>query len=112
MSCRFVGGFGAIFLASGLYGCATEPPPPPAQAVRCPPPPPPIYASNCVLKKDVLDVADRILDENYSYESKLVVLEKSFHALQEEVAHALEFSLKNVATNQASVAIVGSRVRV
>jgi chemotaxis protein MotB len=95
-----------------LVACATEPPPAPASAAQCPPPPPPIYAANCVLKKDVLDVADRILDENYSYESKLVTLEKSFHALQEDVAHALEASLKNVASNQASVAIVGSRVRV
>jgi outer membrane protein OmpA-like peptidoglycan-associated protein len=118
MSCRFLGAFIPVIPVSTfavlllLPGCATEPPPAPVTAVRCPPPPPPIYASNCVLKKDVLDVADRILDENYSYESKLVVLEKSFQALQQEVAHALEASLKSVASNQASVAIVDGRVRV
>jgi flagellar motor protein MotB len=94
-----------------IAACAADPPPPVTTA-QCPPPPPPIYARNCVLKKDVLDVADSILDENYSYESKLVKLEKSFHALQEDVARALEASLRNVAANQASVAIVGSRVRV
>lgn len=104
----------ALSILPGLAGlaCATEPPPPPASAQMCPPPPPPIYAPSCVLKKDVLDVADQILDENYAYESKLVKLEKSFQALQQDVARALEASLRNVASNQASVAIVGSRVRV
>jgi flagellar motor protein MotB len=91
-------------------GCATEPPPP--VSLRCPPPPPPIYAKDCVLKTDVLDVAERILDESAAHESKLVTLEKSFAELQQQVASALEASLKTVASNQVSVAIVGNRVRV
>jgi flagellar motor protein MotB len=101
-----------FFAFFAMGACATAPAPVAAVAAQCPPPPPPIYATNCVLKKDVLDVADSILDENYSYASKLVTLEKSFHALQEDVARALEASLKNVSGNEASVAIVGSRVRV
>jgi chemotaxis protein MotB len=68
-----------------------------------------------VLKKDVLDVAEQILNENESYESKLVVLEKSFADLQKDVAKALEASLQKVTGSndqQASVAIIGNRVRV
>jgi chemotaxis protein MotB len=100
--------------STALAACATSETKPPAAAVpaQCPPPPPPIYSSNCVLKKDVLDVAEQILNENESYESKLAVLEKSFADLQHDVAGALEASLKSVGDNQASVAIVGSRVRV
>jgi flagellar motor protein MotB len=93
-------------------GCATEQQPPPAAPLRCPPPPPPIYAKNCVLKTDVLDVAEQILDESLVHESKLVTLEKSFADLQQQVARALEASLKTVASDQVSVAIVGNRVRV
>jgi chemotaxis protein MotB len=65
-----------------------------------------------VLKKDVLDVADQMLDENESAESKLVALQKSFVTLEEDVARALQASLKTVVSDQASVAIVGGRVRV
>jgi chemotaxis protein MotB len=102
---------GPALTALASAGCATEPPPP-AASLRCPPPPPPIYAKDCVLKTDVLDVAERILDESAAHESKLVTLEKSFAELQQQVARALEASLKTVASNQVSVAIVGNRVRV
>jgi len=101
----------AQLAALASAGCATESPPP-AAALRCPPPPPPIYAKDCVLKSDVLDVAERILDESAAHESKLVTLEKSFAELQLQVARALEASLRTVASNQVSVAIIGNRVRV
>jgi chemotaxis protein MotB len=101
-----------LAVLAGCTGCATEPPPSTGSAARCPPPPPPIYAKECVLKTDVLDVAERILDENEAHESRLAVLQKSFAQLQQDVATALEASLKSVASNQVSVAIVGNRVRV
>ena len=95
-----------------VFGCATAPPAHEAAEVRCPPPPPPIYSNNCVLKKDVIDVADRMLNENEAAEMKLASLEKSFMTLEEDVARALKASLKTVVNDQASVAIVGGRVRV
>ena len=101
-----------LAVLASCTGCATEPPPAAASAARCPPPPPPIYAKECVLKTDVLDVAQRILDENEAHESRLAALQKSFAQLQQDVARALEASLKSVASNQVSVAIVGNRVRV
>jgi chemotaxis protein MotB len=99
-------------LAACASGSAAKPAAEAAVPAQCPPPPPPIYSNNCVLKQDVLNVAEQILNENESYESKLVNLEKSFADLQHDVAGALETSLKAVSGNQASVAIVGSRVRV
>src|SRR5450631_1517199 len=100
----------AVVISS--LGCATAPPAREVADARCPPPPPPIYAKNCVLKKDVLDVADQMLSENESAEVKLASLEKSFVTLEEEVARALKASLKTVVDEQASVTIVGGRVRV
>jgi chemotaxis protein MotB len=93
-------------------GCATAPPPHEVSDARCPPPPPPIYSNNCVLKKDVIDVAERILNENEAAELKLASLQKSVVSLEEEVARALKASLGTVESEQASVAIVGGRVRV
>src|SRR4051812_18620755 len=78
-------------------GCATAPPARDAHEVvdpRCPAPPPPIYSNNCVLKKDVLDVADRMLNENEAAELQLATLEKSFVTLEEDVARALKTSLQ------------------
>jgi chemotaxis protein MotB len=94
-----------------MSGCATAPPAREVVDPRCPSPPPPIYSNNCVLKKDVLDVADRMLNENEAAELKLATLEKSFVTLEEDVARALKTSLKAEGEN-ASVAIVGGRVRV
>jgi chemotaxis protein MotB len=93
-------------------GCATAPPAAAVTDPRCPPPPPPIYSNNCVLKKDVLDVADQMLNENESAELKLASLQKSFVSLEEDVARALKSSLKTVVSDQASVAIIDGRVRV
>ena len=95
-----------------MSGCATAPPAHEAVDPRCPAAPPPIYSNKCVLKKDVLDVADRMLNENEAAELKLATLEKSFLTLEEDVARALTASLKTVESEQASVAIVGGRVRV
>jgi flagellar motor protein MotB len=95
-----------------LLGCATSPPPAVTLDPRCPPPPAPIYSNNCVLKKDVLDVADQMLSENESAGLKLASLEKSFASLEEDVAKSLKASLKEVVNDQASVAIVDGRVRV
>ncbi len=95
-----------------IAGCATAPPAREVVDPRCPPPPPPIYSNNCVLKKDVLDVADRMLNENEAAELKLATLEKSFMTLEEDVARALKASLGPVESEKASVAIVGGRVRV
>ena len=106
---------GAIVLPiilSPLPSCATSPPVAVVSDPRCPPAPPPIYSNNCVLKKDVLDVADQMLNENESAELKLASLEKSFASLEEDVARALKASLKAVVNDQASVAIVDGRVRV
>jgi flagellar motor protein MotB len=94
-----------------ISGCATAPPARETAEARCPPPPP-IYSNNCVLKKDVIDVADRMLNENEAAEMKLASLEKSFMSLEEDVARALKASLKTVVNDQASVTIVGGRVRV
>jgi chemotaxis protein MotB len=102
----------ALAGALGCVGCASDPPPVAATAAVCPPPPPPIYSKDCVLKTDVLDVAQSILDENAAHETQLAKLQKSFAMLQQDVAKALEKSLKNVASEQVSVAIVGNRVRV
>lgn len=104
----------AFVVASAVVflGCATAPPAREVSDARCPPPPPPIYSNNCVLKKDVLDVADRMLNENEAAELKLASLEKSFLTLEEDVARALKTSLNAVESDQASVAIVGGRVRV
>jgi chemotaxis protein MotB len=104
----------AVVIASvfAIAGCATAPPARDVAEARCPPPPPPIYSNNCVLKKDVIDVADRMLNENEAAELKLASLEKSFLNLEEEVARALKVSLNAVESDQASVAIVGGRVRV
>jgi flagellar motor protein MotB len=102
--------FVPVFLP--IWGCATSPPVHAVSDVQCPPSPPPIYAKNCVLKKDVLDVADQMLTENESAESKLTALQRSVVALEEEVARALQASLETVVSGQASVAIVGGRVRV
>jgi flagellar motor protein MotB len=102
-------------LAIGLSisGCATAPPPAHETVdPRCPAPPPPIYSNNCVLKKDVLDVAERMLNENEAAEVKLASLQKSVVSLEEEVAGALKASLGAVESEKASVAIVGGRVRV
>jgi len=95
-----------------LSSCATSPATPVVMDPRCPPPPPPIYSNNCVLKKDVLDVADRMLSENESAELKLASLQKSFASLEDDVARALKASLKEVVNDQASVAVVDGRVRV
>jgi chemotaxis protein MotB len=95
-----------------ISGCATAPPVREVSAERCPSPPPPIYSNNCVLKKDVIDVAERILNENEAAELKLASLEKSVVSLEDEVARALKASLGNVESEKASVAIVGGRVRV
>lgn len=95
-----------------ISGCATAPPARQAAEARCPLSPPPIFSDHCVLKKDVLDVADRMLNENEAAELKLVTLEKSFMTLEEDVARSLEASLKTVESENASVAIVGGRVRV
>lgn len=101
-----------VSLVWPLLGCATSPPAAVVVDPRCPAPPPPIYADNCVLKKDVLDVADQMLKENESAELKLASLEKTFVSLEEDVARALKASLKEVVNDQASVAIVDGRVRV
>jgi chemotaxis protein MotB len=95
-----------------IAGCATAPPARETAEARCPPAPPPMYPNNCVLKKDVLDVADQMLHENESAELKLASLTKSVVTLEEDVARALRASLKTVVDDQASVAIVGGRVRV
>src|SRR5205085_4258783 len=79
-----------------MLSCATSSPAPAVVDPRCPPLPPPIYSNNCVLKKDVLDVADRMLSENESAELKLASLEKSFASLEDDVARALKASLKEV----------------
>jgi chemotaxis protein MotB len=100
-----------LAVLAGCTGCATEPPPTADSAARCIPPPP-IYSKECVLKTDVLDVAERMLDENEAHEARLVALQKSFAQLQQDVARALEASLKSVASDQVSVAIVDNRVRV
>jgi len=102
----------SIAITLATLGCATAPPAREVVDPRCPPPPPPIYSNNCVLKKDVLDVADRMLNENEAAELKLATLEKSFVTLEEDVARALKTSLQAVESEQASVAIVGGRVRV
>ena len=95
-----------------ISGCATAPPPPHEVVdARCPPPPPPIYSNNCVLKKDVIDVAERMLNENEAAELKLASLEKSVVSLEEEVARALKASLGTVESEKASVAIVGALER-
>jgi chemotaxis protein MotB len=116
MSCRAlftaVGAMAVLPMVLPLLSCATSPPVPVVVDPRCPPPPPPIYSNNCVLKKDVLDVADQMLNENESAELKLASLEKSFASLEEDVARALKASLKEVVNDQASVAIVNGRVRV
>jgi chemotaxis protein MotB len=100
-----------LLLVLGLAACATAPPPrevPP----ECPPPPPPIYAKDCVRKGDVLEVADQILRENERHASALSELEKSLSALKDDVARALEASLRAVPASEASVAVIGNRVRV
>jgi chemotaxis protein MotB len=95
-----------------LLSCATSPPAAVTLDPRCPPAPPPIYSNECVLKKDVLDVADQMLNENESAELRLASLQKSFASLEEDVARSLKASLKEVVDDQASVAIVDGRVRV
>ena len=94
-----------------LAGCATELA---ARVVpaQCPPPPPPIYSSDCLHKGDVLNVADQILKETEQHASRLVELEKSLVGLQEDMARALVVSLNAVPAGEASVAVVGGRVRV
>ncbi len=101
-----------VTIALVTLGCATAPPAHEVMDPRCPAPPPPIYSNNCVLKKDVLEVADRMLNENEAAELKLATLEKSFVTLEEDVARALKASLQTVESEQASVAIIGGRVRV
>jgi len=71
-----------------------------------------MYSNNCVLKKDVIDVAERMLNENEAAALKLASLQKSVLSLEEEVARALKASLGTVESEQASVAVVGGRVRV
>ena len=95
-----------------MSACATAPPARETVDPRCPPPPPPIYSNNCVLKKDVIDVAERILNENEAAALKLASLQKSVLTLQEDMARALKASLGAVESEKASVAIVGGRVRV
>jgi flagellar motor protein MotB len=107
-----VGAIALAMIVLPLVSCATSPPTAVAADPRCPSPPPPIYSNNCVLKKDVLDVADQMLNENESAELKLASLQKSFASLEEDVARALKASLKEVVNDQASVAIVDGRVRV
>jgi chemotaxis protein MotB len=98
----------AIFIA--LSGCAETPIK--TVAPECPPPPPPIYAKDCVRKGDVLNVAEQILKENEQHSAALTELEKWLQALQQDVAKALEASLKSVPASEASVAVIGSKVRV
>ena len=95
-----------------IAGCATAPPAHETADPRCPAPPPPIFSNNCVLKKDVIDVAESMLKENEAAELKLASLQKSVVSLEDEVARALKASLGPVESEQASVAIVGTRVRV
>ncbi len=102
----------AFAIACASWGCATAPPSREVMDPRCPPPPPPIYSNNCVLKKDVIEVAERMLNENEAAALKLTSLQKSVMTLEEEVARALKASLNTVMDDQASVAIVGGRVRV
>lgn len=104
--------FPVLSMVIASAGCATAPPAREVVDPRCPAPPPPIYSNNCVLKKDVLDVADRMLNENEAAELKLATLEKSFVTLEEDVARALKTSLQTIESEKASVAIVGGRVRV
>jgi flagellar motor protein MotB len=101
-----------LAIGLSLCGCATAPPARETVDPRCPPPPPPIYSDNCVLKKDVIDVAERILNENEAAALKLASLQRSVLTLEEEVARALKASLGPVGSDKASVAIVGGRVRV
>jgi chemotaxis protein MotB len=91
-------------------GCATAPPPP-AQ-VQCPPPPPPIYSKDCVLKSEVMNLIDRIHNEADDNQVKLDQLEKMMVGLREDVAHALAATLKALPQSEASVAVVGGKVRV
>ncbi len=93
-----------------LAGCAETPMK--TVAPECPPPPPPIYAKDCVRKGDVLNVAEQILKENEQHSAALTELEKWLQALQQDVAKALEASLKSVPASEASVTVVGSKVRV
>lgn len=102
----------AVCVVVATVGCATAPPAHEVVDPRCPPPPPPIYSNNCVLKKDVIDVAESMLKETEAAELKLASLQKSVVTLEEEVARALKASLGPVESEKASVAIVGSRVRV
>jgi chemotaxis protein MotB len=101
----------ALALAFVFAGCATAPAAKQV-AAECPPPPPPIYAKDCVRKADVLNVAEQILNENEQHASELSQLEKSLAALQEDVAKALAASLKSVPASQASVTVIGHKVRV
>lgn len=101
----------SALLCLALASCATAPP---AKQVgpECPPPPPPIYDKDCVRKTDVINVAEQILHENEQHATALSELEKSLQALQDDVAKALAASLKSVPASEASVTVIGRKVRV
>ncbi len=100
----------AVLTAISFGGCAAAPAP--REVPRDCPPPTTVYAKDCVRKADVLNVAEQILRENEAHASQLSQLEKVLAALQEDVARALEASLQAVPKDEASVAVVGGRVRV
>jgi chemotaxis protein MotB len=79
---------------------------------ECPPPPPPTYSKDCVLKSDVLNLVESVRLECEQHGVKLTAIEQSLVSLEEDVAKQLAGSLKAVPAEQASVAVVGHKVRV